>query len=78
MTIMVAITTTPPSAPAQMAVTLSVSDNVGGFGLVQSSSISDSSSTGQVGSTLKTVPVTVKEGPLLIHDDKSMTKSLAV
>ena len=54
---MVAITTTPPSAPAQMAVTLGVSDNVGGFGLVQSSSISDSNSTGQVGSTLKTVPV---------------------
>ena len=73
----IAIPRTPPSAPAQMVVTLSVSDNMGGFGLAQSSSVSDSSSTEQVGSTLSTVPATVRDGPLLTHDENSMTKSSA-
>ena len=78
---MMAIPRTPPSAPAQMVVTLSASDNVGGNvagdGLLQSSSISDSSSTEQVGSTLSTVPATVRDGPLVTHDESSMTKSSA-
>lgn len=74
---MIAIPRTPPSAPAQMVVTLSVSDNAGGFGLLQSLSVRDSSSTGQVESTLSTVPVTVRDGPLPTHDENSMTKSSA-
>ena len=72
------ITTIPPSIHAQMMVILNVSGS-GGFGLVglQSSSVSDSSSAGQVGSTLNTVPVTVRDGPLLTHNEKSVTKSSA-
>jgi hypothetical protein len=69
----------PPSTPAHIVAIPSVSDDMGGFGIKQSSSVSDSNSTGwQVGSTLNTVPVTVRDGPLLTHDDKSMTKSSAV
>jgi hypothetical protein len=66
----------PPSAHTQMMVVLSES---GGFGLrlVQSSSVSEFNFVVQVGSTLNTVPFTVKVGPLLTHIDKYAIKSSA-
>ena len=63
----------PPSTHTQMMVVLSVSC---GFGLklVQSSSVSDFNSAMQVGSTLNTVPFTVRDGPLLTHIEKKTIK----
>ena len=76
------IPSTPPSAPAQMVVTLSASDNVGGNvaedGLLQSSSVSDSSSTEQVESTLSTVPATVRDGPLLNNNNHYVIKIVCI
>ena len=76
--IIITITTMPPSIHAQMMVLLNVSGS-GRFGIVdlQSSSVSDSSSAGHVGSTLNTVPVTVRDGPLITHNEKNVTKSSA-
>ena len=64
----------PPSAHTQMMVVLNVLD---GFGPVQSSSVSDFNSAMQAGSTLNTIPLTVRDGPLLTHKEKNVTISSA-
>ena len=76
-TVVVIITTARKATPStQMMVVLSVSR---GFGLklVQSSSVSDFNSAMQIGSTLNTVPFTVRDGPLLTHIEKKTIKSSA-
>ena len=68
---MMAVTTPTQSTLDQIMFVLSVS---GELGTTQSSSVSDSTFVGQVGSTVNTVPVTVMNDPLLTHEEKNVTK----
>lgn len=79
------ITLTPPSTLVQMIfmLTFSVSAELGlivpfKLEFKQSSSINDSTFVKQVGSTVYTVPVTLIDDPLLIHEEKIVTRSFAV
>ena len=76
--IIVKITPPPPSVHAQMMfVTVLVLCVLGELGLMQSSSVSDFTFVGQVGSTVYIVPATVRGEPLLTHDEKTVTRSSA-
>ena len=74
---MMAVVTPTQNTLDQILILMFVLSVLGESGTTQSSSVSDSTFVGQVGSTLNTVPVTVMDDPLLTHEEKNVTKSSA-